>query len=320
MLTNEQFHEYLLKAYNSGWVYWYGTYGKLCTQSLYNSKKKQYPKHYTDDRTTKYMKHISEGRYCADCIGLGKAFVWSGGVFEGTPKYQANGMPDKSANGMFEYAKKQGLKNGTIDTIPEIPGIAVRYDGHVGYYIGNGEVIEERGFNYGCVKTKLKDRKWLNWYEVPGITYAEQPKPEPQPEPQPEPEPSTGKYILVCNGNYNVRTGPSTSNKKVGVAHKGDVLQYLGVTMNKWYNVVFNGQKVWISSKCGDIVGGPTVYFKVKSGSWNIRKGPSTLYSKIATAIGYDNLEYLGQIKNGWYYVKYGEYEGWISGKGIVKQ
>ena len=60
---------------------------------------------------------------------------------------------------------------GTIDTIPEIPGIAVRYDGHVGYYIGNGRVIEERGFNYGCVETALAGRGWLHWYKIPCIKY-----------------------------------------------------------------------------------------------------------------------------------------------------
>lgn len=317
MLTNEQFHEFLLKAYKAGWVYWYGTYGKKCTQSLYNSKKKQYPKHYTDDRTAKYMKQISEGRYCADCIGLGKAFVWSNGEFEGTPKYKSNGMPDKSANGMFEYAKKQGLKNGPIDTIPEILGIAVRYDGHVGYYIGNGEVIEERGFNYGCVKTKLKNRKWLNWYELPGVTYTEQPKPEPEPEP--EPQPSEDKYVLVCNGNYNVRTGPGTSSSKIGTARKGEVHPYLGVTLSNWYNIIFNGKRGWISGKCGSVVDGPKVYLTVKSGNWNIRKGPSVVYGKITSANKGEKLEYLGQIKNGWYYVKHDGHEGWISGKGIVK-
>lgn len=55
--------------------------------------------------------------------------------------------------------------------MPDIPGLAVRYDGHVGYYVGNGEVVEERGFAYGCVKTKLKDRKWLHWYKFPCIAY-----------------------------------------------------------------------------------------------------------------------------------------------------
>ncbi len=38
------------------------------------------------------------------------------------------------ANGMFENAKVKG----TIDTIPEVPGLAVWSDGHIGIYIGNG--------------------------------------------------------------------------------------------------------------------------------------------------------------------------------------
>ena len=85
--------------------------------------------------------------------------------------YASNGMPDRSANGMFEYAKSKGMDWGTIDTLPEIPGVAVRYDGHVGIYIGNGLVVEERGFNYGCVITKLTERDWLDWYMIPGIKY-----------------------------------------------------------------------------------------------------------------------------------------------------
>lgn len=46
-------------------------------------------------------------------------------------------------------------------------------DKHVGVYIGNGEVIEARGHAYGVVKTKLKDRPWVNWGYCPYITYEE---------------------------------------------------------------------------------------------------------------------------------------------------
>jgi len=80
-------------------------------------------------------------------------------------------MPDESANGLFEYAQRKGYDWGTIGTIPEIPGLAVRYNGHVGVYIGNGKVVEERGFNYGCVITNLQDRKWTHWYKIPALKY-----------------------------------------------------------------------------------------------------------------------------------------------------
>ena len=102
------------------------------------------------------------GEGVKEAIGTGKSF---------SSKYQSNNCPDKSADGMFTYAKSKGMDWGSIDTIPEIPGLAVRLSGHVGVYIGDGYVIEERGFNYGCQKTKLKDRNFTHWYKLPFIKY-----------------------------------------------------------------------------------------------------------------------------------------------------
>ena len=98
------------------------------------------------------------------CVGLIKSYNWTnGGQGEiesiGTErtfssKYGVHGCPDKSANGMFSYAKSKSSAWGTIDTLPEAPGIALRFDGHVGVYIGGGYAVEERGFNYGCVENE----------------------------------------------------------------------------------------------------------------------------------------------------------------------
>lgn len=41
------------------------------------------------------------------------------------------------------------------------------------YYVGNGYVVEWRGFAYGCVKTRLKDRGWQYWYKLPFIHYGQ---------------------------------------------------------------------------------------------------------------------------------------------------
>ena len=49
--------------------------------------------------------------------------------------------------------------------------------GHVGVYIGNGEVIEARGHEYGVVKTKLARRPWKRWAYIDEIEYV-----TPQPE------------------------------------------------------------------------------------------------------------------------------------------
>jgi hypothetical protein len=133
---------------------------------------------------SRYRADIAAHKVCADCVGLMKGYAWTNAgenVIESigkekplfTNSYKSNNMPDKSANGMFSYAKKQGLDWGNIDTLPEIPGLGLHMDGHVGVYIGNGEAIEERGFKYGCVKTKIKDRKWLHWFKIPTIIYQE---------------------------------------------------------------------------------------------------------------------------------------------------
>ena len=55
----------------------------------------------------------------------------------------------------------------------ELPGGALRADGHVGVYSGGGYAVEERGFNYGCVKTRVSSRNWTHWYKLPFIDYGE---------------------------------------------------------------------------------------------------------------------------------------------------
>ena len=74
---------------------------------------------------------------------------------------------------MFSYAKSKGLGWGTIDTLPEIIGLVLHTDGHVGYYIGNGYAVEWCRFNYGYVKTKVSSRNWKFWYQLPFTTYDE---------------------------------------------------------------------------------------------------------------------------------------------------
>ena len=77
---------------------------------------------------------------------------------------------DKDVNGMFNNCTETGL----INTMPEVPGILVFMPGHVGVYIGNGQVIEARGHAYGVVQTKLKDRPWTKWGKCKFIEYVEE--------------------------------------------------------------------------------------------------------------------------------------------------
>lgn len=143
-----------------GKPYWYGTFGQAASEGVYNQKKKQYPSHYK----WSYPKE-DEGIKVHDCVGLIKGYIWCESNDDKTPSYI--GFQDKSANGMRDACKEKG----DIKTMPEIAGVLVFMEHHVGVYIGNGEVIEARGHAYGVVKTKLTSRKWTSWGKCPYITY-----------------------------------------------------------------------------------------------------------------------------------------------------
>ena len=142
-----------------GKPYWYGTYGQAASQSLYNSKKKQYPSYY------EWSYAGESGVKVHDCVGLIKGYLWCDDHSDLTPTY--NAAQDKSANGMYAACTKRG----SISSLPEVPGVLVFMDHHVGVYIGGGYVVEARGHNYGVVKTKLSSRRWANWGYCPYITY-----------------------------------------------------------------------------------------------------------------------------------------------------
>ena len=188
--TNEHFAAYCLKMV--GQPYWYGCCGYKATTNLLNRKAKQYPSHYTASRMSRYKHDIRDRKVVCDCIGGAKGYAWTNGGQAmldaiGTDsavsnKYGANGCPDKGANSMFAWAKSKGVDWGTIDTLPEIVGLALHTDGHVGYYVGNGYAVEWRGFSYGSVRTKVKDRKWKYWYKLPFIQYREADAEIPTPE------------------------------------------------------------------------------------------------------------------------------------------
>ncbi len=164
--TNEGLAAYARKALAEGWRYWYGATGVKCTAELLARKTAQYPEHYKSDRTARYNRDIAEERMAADCIGLAKGYMWRDEE-TGRQVYKANACPDASANGMFA----QSIEKGDIASMPDVPGLMVRFNGHTGVYVGGGKVIEARGFNYGVAETEIDRRPWTHWYRLPGLIY-----------------------------------------------------------------------------------------------------------------------------------------------------
>lgn len=151
------------------WVgrpYWYGTVCYDCSKSLLARKTAQYPAHYTSGRMARYEKDIANKEKCTDCIGLMKGYMWTD-ESTGKQSYGSNGCRDLSANGMFNAATEKG----TIKTLPEIPGLILWKSGHVGTYIGNGELVEAKGFSYGVVRSKVSARGFTHWFKLPGLEY-----------------------------------------------------------------------------------------------------------------------------------------------------
>lgn len=351
--TNEHFVSTLLQLQALGSPYWYGTCMYRCKDSLLKSKAKQYPSHYTSSRMSRYKDDVAAKRIASDCVGAIKGYCWTNGgegLIEAfgndksfTSKYGSNNCPDKSANGMFEWAKKQGMDWGTIDTIPELPGVLVRYDGHVGVYAGDGKVVEWRGFKYGSQVTELKKRGWKHWYKHPAIRYGEIGE-------NVEPEEHTlgdrllkrgmkGSdvemlqrlltmigYELEIDGDYGPETEKQVRAYQLNNDLEGDG-KYGDLTHKSLMDDVADYDAGQPEPEDPQMPAEPLpetpeaesavrmIEIVSKGGRVNIRAGNGTQYAKI-TAVGPGNrYPYVATAVNGWHAIEISGQIGWVSGE-----
>ena len=155
---------YAVHAWESGWGYVWGTYGNVLTESLLAYKVSQYPDGVGNHENIICANWL--GGRTADCVGLIKGYSWLSPETM-TIDYGTHGMPDIGANQMYYTARE----SGPISTMPDIPGLAVWHEGHIGVYIGGGQVIEAMGTKNGVVKTELAKRNWTHWLKIPYINY-----------------------------------------------------------------------------------------------------------------------------------------------------
>lgn len=142
------------------WGYVWGLNGELYTQAMadrYKAQKRSTSK--WRDPATYWTEDCKQwiGRMAADC---------SGGIVSAMREYNP-GYGDRTANTFYS----QCTDKGPIKTIPETPGLCVWRDGHIGIYEGGGYVIEFRGTEYGCVRTKLSQRNFTNWGKLRDVDY-----------------------------------------------------------------------------------------------------------------------------------------------------
>lgn len=325
MFTGKQLAEYCEEMYRNKdhWAYWYGTYGNQCTLKKYESKKKQYPGHYTPDRKNGYMKDIEKGRRCADCVGMIKAFFWTSGKYDTDPVYKVNNCPDKSANGMISYCKK----TGPIKDIPDIPGLVVWKSNHIGVYIGGGYTIEFRGFDYDCVKRKVKDGPWTKYGFLPDsmISYDDQPTPKPEPEPIGDRDLRNGdegpdvkqlQENLISLGFDCGRWGADgefgdCTEMAVEAFQRAYKLPETGV-----YDAVTRAKMEEVLDDHDEPAEDPR-WVEIYGGDCYIRTAPNKTNSKkLGVAHRGDKYQYQGQTSDdGWHLIAFKNQNAWVSGK-----
>lgn len=156
MITNEQLVSAVQVALAEKWGYVYGSQGQIYSKELAvqwgNAKRSGKTYQYFVIDCARWF-----GRKVVDCSGL---------LVEAFREYDSD-FDDRSASGFFS----QATEKGPISTIPDIPGLGVWRQGHIGLYIGNGEIIEARGHTFGVVKTKVKDRDFTHWCKLRDVDY-----------------------------------------------------------------------------------------------------------------------------------------------------
>ncbi len=131
-----------------GTAYVYGMKGEVMTQQNYNYLQRIYGTDYiwlSDERKV--------GEICVDCSGL---ISWYTTTIKSSTQFRTES------------------EIHDIETVYDAPiGVAVWRQGHIGIYVGDGEIIEARGSAYGVVRTKVSDRDFTHWFYIAGIIYSE---------------------------------------------------------------------------------------------------------------------------------------------------
>lgn len=244
---------------------------------------------------------------------------------------------DINTKARYNYSDWCGTKGtGLIPADKRIAGAAVFWGDkgkpstihHVGYLYkpvsasnpkGDWYIIEARGVMYGVVKTKLSSRNPNFWgYMDKYFDYSVTPvssSTSSSSSAAPSEVAIIGDYVKVRHGSYYIRTEPNTSAKQLGVVKTDEKIKYLSTTDNGWYQIEVNGTTAYVSSKCGDVVKQEVVYLTVKNGNWYVRTESNSKAKQLGVVKTGEKLVYLGKQENGWYSVRFGNADGWVSGK-----
>ena len=153
----------------------------------------------------------------------------------------------KASEEVVSVAYKLGdriLKNGMDgEDVKELQTMLISLDYDCGVWGADGEfgdateqAVEQFQYAHGCAVDGEVGPETLTALEK-AMEAAEAPVKD-------------ARYVQIVNGNCYVRSAPNTESRKLGVVHRGDILDYQGEqSADGWNLVEFDGKNGWVSGK-----------------------------------------------------------------------
>ena len=205
-----------------------------------STNKKRYCNNHEYNMQSARRKHIqaaSADTFGFDCVCLIKGILWgwNGNKHKtyGGAKYASNDIPDIGADSMIKVCSDISTNFDKIEI-----GEAVWTKGHIGVYIGNGLAVEctpawENKVQItacNCSKDGYHTRNWTKHGKLPYIDYAIEKVENPiKVEAAQKRDPRlAGSYKVTAITGLNIRTGPGTKTKSIGVLKRGTIVTNYG--------------------------------------------------------------------------------------------
>ena len=215
------------------WGYIYGTWYTFWTKEDQARLNKT-----TDSNRAKSRQYGSRwiGHVVTDCSGL---VYWAMKQFGVEVAHHATYL-------YTDYCRNKGkLVNGEpTDGHKLLPGSLVFKKGnrdkihHVGIYIGNDQVIEAKGAQYGVIESYVFDG-WDYWGELKAVDYSNRQEKE-------ETTMDTAIVVNTTSGSLNMRKGPSKNANILCKIPQGATVSIIDKSDPSWYQVEYASRIGWV--------------------------------------------------------------------------